>query len=248
MYDYSARHKDDWRFTTVDPMAEKYYSISPYAYCGNNPLKYIDPTGMAVNPIYDEYGSLLGTDELGLQGNALIMNKDDFKQGMFHDEALKKDLGKDGLKNEEAKLNLAKSYQTLSSRPDYDGYLTLSEANEWYRTGKGEPLYVDAAKIDLSPLTSGQLEPAGLIHYINFASPAYANFETGLIYGTLGVTHLGSGTAKIGNANNLIDNYGFEMQEGRTFRNFATKIGEAVAGKGTSYNIYGYGYGKVKYP
>jgi RHS repeat-associated protein len=45
-YDYSARHKDDWRFTTVDPLAEKYYSISPYAYCGNNPLKYIDPTGM----------------------------------------------------------------------------------------------------------------------------------------------------------------------------------------------------------
>ena len=44
-YDYSARYKDDWRFTTVDPMAEKYYSWSPYVYCMNNPLKYIDPTG-----------------------------------------------------------------------------------------------------------------------------------------------------------------------------------------------------------
>ena len=46
MYDYSARYKDDWRFTTVDPLAEKYYGWSPYVYCGNNPLKYIDPTGM----------------------------------------------------------------------------------------------------------------------------------------------------------------------------------------------------------
>lgn len=50
MYDYSARHMDPiiGRFPTVDPMSEKYYSLSPYAYCANNPLKYIDPTGMAL--------------------------------------------------------------------------------------------------------------------------------------------------------------------------------------------------------
>ncbi|MFV0331900.1 MAG: RHS repeat-associated core domain-containing protein [Dysgonomonas sp.] len=48
LYDYSARYYEAaiGRFTTVDPLAEKYYSWSPYAYCMNNPLKYIDPTGM----------------------------------------------------------------------------------------------------------------------------------------------------------------------------------------------------------
>ncbi len=48
MYDYSARYVDPTygRFTSVDPLAEMYYSISPYAYVGNNPIKFIDPTGM----------------------------------------------------------------------------------------------------------------------------------------------------------------------------------------------------------
>jgi hypothetical protein len=34
------------RWISPDPLAEKYWSISPYSYCNNNPLKYIDPNGM----------------------------------------------------------------------------------------------------------------------------------------------------------------------------------------------------------
>lgn len=33
------------RFLTIDPLAEKYYSWSPYVYVMNNPMKYIDPDG-----------------------------------------------------------------------------------------------------------------------------------------------------------------------------------------------------------
>ncbi len=33
------------RFTTPDPLAEKYPDQSPYAHCANNPVRFIDPTG-----------------------------------------------------------------------------------------------------------------------------------------------------------------------------------------------------------
>ena len=47
LYDYGARHYDAQvgRFVTMDPMTEKYYAVSPYAYCANNPIKSIDPDG-----------------------------------------------------------------------------------------------------------------------------------------------------------------------------------------------------------
>ena len=47
LYDYGARFYDPLigRFTTPDPLSEKYYSISPYAYCANNPVNAVDPDG-----------------------------------------------------------------------------------------------------------------------------------------------------------------------------------------------------------
>lgn len=44
----TARMYDPWlmRTQTMDPMAEKYAWISPYAFCNNNTARYTDPTGM----------------------------------------------------------------------------------------------------------------------------------------------------------------------------------------------------------
>ena len=47
LYDYDARQMDATlgRFTSVDPMAKYYYCWSPYAYCMDNPINVVDPTG-----------------------------------------------------------------------------------------------------------------------------------------------------------------------------------------------------------
>lgn len=49
-YDYGARQYDPilGRWDRMDPLCEKYYHISPYAYCANNPVKYVDPDGKSI--------------------------------------------------------------------------------------------------------------------------------------------------------------------------------------------------------
>lgn len=46
--DFGARYhsSDIQRWTTPDPLSEKYYDLSPYAFCNNNPVNFVDPDGM----------------------------------------------------------------------------------------------------------------------------------------------------------------------------------------------------------
>ncbi len=69
MYDSQARMYDPLilRTPTPDPHAENYYSISPYVWCGNNPLNFIDPNGRdrtRYDATDDTHYSLDGTSDL----------------------------------------------------------------------------------------------------------------------------------------------------------------------------------------
>jgi RHS repeat-associated protein len=44
---------------SVDPMSDKYPSLSPYAYCADNPVKFIDPNGEEMTDFKNEKGKLI---------------------------------------------------------------------------------------------------------------------------------------------------------------------------------------------
>ena len=71
-YDYGARQYAPLlpMWDRVDPLAEKYYGVSPYAYCANNPVTFVDPDGR--NPIYNSKGIFLGTSSEGFTGQIYI--------------------------------------------------------------------------------------------------------------------------------------------------------------------------------
>ncbi|MBQ8628908.1 MAG: hypothetical protein IJ421_05470 [Prevotella sp.] len=65
--------------TTIDPHAESYYHLSPYSYCGGNPVNRIDPTGMdwyqnnqtSYYTWYDGDGAREGFTHIGGKGSVL---------------------------------------------------------------------------------------------------------------------------------------------------------------------------------
>ena len=64
MYDFGARWYDVAgvpMWTSIDPLAEKYYNVSPYAYCMGNPVNVIDPDGKEVKPDNQSFETIKNT-------------------------------------------------------------------------------------------------------------------------------------------------------------------------------------------
>jgi RHS repeat-associated protein len=75
MYYYSARYYNPPTFISRDPLFEKYPNVSPYAYCANNPLKYIDPTGMEIDDyVFNQKGDFLRIDKNDKPDRLVIEN------------------------------------------------------------------------------------------------------------------------------------------------------------------------------
>ena len=86
LYYYGARYYDPRTsvFLGVDPLAEKYPSLSPFVYCADNPVIYIDPDGMKFDPASKKVAMKAKADALKLANKmarrAARTRNDDLKQ------------------------------------------------------------------------------------------------------------------------------------------------------------------------
>ena len=130
---FGARYMDHDLMTmwlSVDPMADKYPSISPYAYCAWNPVKLVDPDGNEVNPVYDYTGSFLGCTKEGFTGKIIICeNNNTSFEGLSADDFVNNNLSADyyDMDNECNMNNSAKDamYRNILSKfdgTDVNGY------------------------------------------------------------------------------------------------------------------------------
>ena len=181
-YDYSARYYDAvlGRWMCVDPLAEKYFNVSGYIYCIDNPIKLNDVDGKA--PIYSNRGVFLGTDDKGLSGDYIIMDKRFFKQGMPHSQAQKHlYLGNIA---PGAYRKIWNHNAELVKRPDYDGYVTISEGIKWAKEHPNalkhptpdNTLYIDASKLDFGSLSTSDFKEEKKVTPQNLLSKDISRF------------------------------------------------------------------------
>lgn len=101
MYYYSARYYAPPTFISRDPHFESYPTMSPYAYCANNPVKYIDPTGMDLDV----------TNENAQADITNLVSEDNRKYLTFKDNKVGVDFGN---MSDDDKLSLLREDKGLS--------------------------------------------------------------------------------------------------------------------------------------
>jgi len=255
-WEYDARLGRRWN---VDPETSNFSWQTTYSGFDNNPILLVDPNGRNANPIYDEQCELLGTDNKGLKGKAIVMSASNFKQGMKHEDAVSKGKFLDQLPamfNPEIKKKIENTQSSLPNRPDYDGKITLEEAGKWYREGGGTTLFADLSKIDLKFLTTEDFK----FKKTKGVQTLYDS-EDGTVYGQITLQYIGGNKVK-----SDFDEYNFEMHHNgsiasekttrmgenfkRAMRNGATFGGRVVANhsifdNGSSFFIFFYGNGTI---
>ena len=135
LIDYGARFYDPLmaRWTTPDPLAEKYYGISPYAFCNNNPVNFVDPDG---RDWYEDYfidennkeWRNIGQEYLFFDGNNLHYYRQN--KGLVFDAV-------SGRKNDSGEFiytNIQQSVESEGPIPEGLYYINPQEIQSYWKT------------------------------------------------------------------------------------------------------------------
>jgi len=164
-YDFGARYYSGiiLVFMTMDPLCKKYYSVSPYAYCLNNPVRFVDPDGrdamlagsgtredpyVITARYYYQNGSL---DEAQVNGlnSALSAYNNSGRNGVTeirNDDGSKSyvryDLSAQGVDNVSEAIS-ATAFETISGETQYYGNIVGTRPNTGNEFGSANNIRVD---------------------------------------------------------------------------------------------------------
>ena len=118
----------------MDPMADKYPSLSPYNYCAWNPIKLVDPNGDSIAVL------LAGNAVYGEGHMAILVQNDDGRWGLWS----KNGEGKSSSEAKSASDNDNPYNRTFRTIQDF---LNDYKANSDGHNGSEEPYYTEAYMI-----------------------------------------------------------------------------------------------------
>lgn len=161
---------------SVDPMADKYPSLSPYNYCAWNPMKIVDPNGMEIGDYYtidgkwvrsdkntsdnkvyicdgvNENGDFINARDLGVSHNEFCTSANIVRQESSH--ASGEDLWIAHAANNAAKRSKVSLYQKLKS-----GYSSVS--NKTPLSSSNSSANANSARAAIINVLTGGTDPTG---------------------------------------------------------------------------------------
>ena len=267
LYYMKDRYKNNDGFISTDRHWYNYPHLSPYNYCGWNPIRFNDPTGMAANPIFDKEGEFLGIDDKGLKGEPIIMEKKDFKQGMSHDEAMAKGTTRSSLPkviHPDILEKIDNKTASLPSRPDYDGFVTAEEGIAWAKAHPNalanptpeNTLYINTALLDFGNigLTDfkngvGKSSPINLLNATNMVNAQFNSnlYNTVYALGRVDIMLLDR-NRNVTIVNNSATDYDWNTGGGWVRNSLINRERKSKGLNDThGFKVFYYGVGKIRY-
>ncbi len=172
MFYYEARYYAPPTFTSRDPLFEKYFWMTPYAYCANNPVKYVDPSGMfddeaKANKYHQRAVKKYGRDRVGDVYNASSSGNPDY-QFRIYDKG--KEKNKQWTSFNENGINVsANRGNVISERSDY----------RRYKHSQGNDVLTIQASLTLGPQAGGKIKKMDFSANISSIDVASIKYSTG---------------------------------------------------------------------